>query len=132
VSRGGRRCAGRKGGEAAGEGEGLGELDADEEAADEAGSAGDCDGVYTVEGGGGVLEGAVDGGDDLLEVARLAISGTTPPKRWWMGTWEAMRLERTRRPSMTTEAAVSSQELSMPRMIRGSTPRGYSRSFFRM
>src|ERR1700687_5623384 len=48
---------------------------------------------------------------------RLASSGTTPPQRWWMSIWVETTSERTRRPSSTSAAAVSSQEVSMPRTI---------------
>src|SRR5687767_6025599 len=48
--------------------------------------------------------------------ARLAISGTTPPKRAWRSTWLDTTDETTRRPSSTTAAAVSSHDVSMPRM----------------
>src|SRR5207302_7669819 len=46
---------------------------------------------------------------------REANSGTTPPYGAWTSSWEATTLDRIRRPSATTAAAVSSQELSMPR-----------------
>ena len=48
--------------------------------------------------------------------ARLAISGTTPPKRAWRSIWLATTDDRTRVARSTTAAAVSSHEVSMPRM----------------
>src|SRR6266536_2439050 len=48
--------------------------------------------------------------------ARLASSGTTPPYGACSSTWLDTIDERTRRPSSTTAAAVSSQDVSMPRM----------------
>ena len=49
--------------------------------------------------------------------ARLAISGTTPPKRACRSTWLDTIDERTRRPSSTTAAAVSSHDVSSARMV---------------
>src|SRR5581483_2145533 len=49
--------------------------------------------------------------------ARLAISGTTPPKRAWRSPWLATTDDRRLVPSSTTPTAVSSQEVSMPRMF---------------
>src|SRR3990172_2827656 len=46
--------------------------------------------------------------------ARLASSGTTPPKRSCTSTWLASRFARTT-PSWTIATPVSSQEVSMPR-----------------
>src|SRR5438552_5314807 len=46
---------------------------------------------------------------------REATSGTTPPYWAWTRTCEATTSERTRRPSSTTAAAVSSHEVSIPR-----------------
>ena len=46
---------------------------------------------------------------------REAISGTTPPKGAWNATWDDTTFERIRRASATTAAAVSSQEVSIPR-----------------
>ena len=48
--------------------------------------------------------------------AREAISGTTPPYSLCISTCEATTLESSVRPSSTTAAAVSSQELSKPRI----------------
>src|SRR5262245_16199665 len=48
--------------------------------------------------------------------ARLAISGTTPPKRAWRSAWLDTTDERTRRPSSTTAAAVSSHDVSIARI----------------
>src|SRR3970282_250067 len=45
---------------------------------------------------------------------REASSGTTPPYGAWIASWEATTLDSTRRPSASTAAAVSSQELSIP------------------
>src|SRR5476649_112678 len=45
---------------------------------------------------------------------RAATSGTTPPYSLWMLIWLATTLERTWRPSSTTAAAVSSQDVSIP------------------
>src|SRR5439155_21925796 len=45
---------------------------------------------------------------------REASSGTTPPYGAWMASCEATTLERRRRPSASTAAAVSSHELSIP------------------
>ena len=51
---------------------------------------------------------------------RAASSGTTPPKRAWISCCEATTLERTRgaepSPNSSTEAAVSSQLVSTPRI----------------
>src|SRR5687768_12274960 len=49
--------------------------------------------------------------------ARLAISGTTPPKRACRSTWLDTTEERMSRPPVTTAAAVSSHEVSMPRIV---------------
>src|SRR5215208_2280099 len=49
--------------------------------------------------------------------ARLATSGTTPPKRAWRSTWLDTTEERTSVPSRTTAAAVSSQLVSMPNNV---------------
>src|SRR3954454_4488242 len=49
--------------------------------------------------------------------ARLAISGTTPPKRACSSTWLLTTDDSTSRASTTTDAAVSSHEVSMPRMV---------------
>src|SRR5206468_3836308 len=46
---------------------------------------------------------------------RDATSGTTPPYTAWTLICDATTSERTQRPSSTTDAAVSSQEVSMPR-----------------
>src|SRR4051812_27011663 len=51
--------------------------------------------------------------------ARAATSGTTPPNLAWRSICEETMLERTRWPSSTTAAAVSSQVVSMPRMSMG-------------
>src|SRR4051794_11559427 len=48
--------------------------------------------------------------------ARLAISGTTPPKRACRSTWLDTTDDRTVRPPHTRAAAVSSHDVSMPRM----------------
>src|SRR5262245_3726117 len=48
---------------------------------------------------------------------RDASSGTTPPYGPWTSSWEATTLERILRPPSSTAAAVSSQEVSMPRTI---------------
>jgi hypothetical protein len=45
---------------------------------------------------------------------RDAISGTTPPYLLCNSACDAIMLERIRRPSSTTAAAVSSQEVSIP------------------
>src|SRR3970282_1577299 len=47
---------------------------------------------------------------------REAASGKTPPYWACSSLCEATMLERMKRPFSTTEAAVSSQEVSMPRM----------------
>src|SRR5439155_1659453 len=52
--------------------------------------------------------------------ARLAISGTTPPKRAWRSTWLETTDERMAAPLAKTAAAVSSQDVSMPRTRKGS------------
>ena len=54
--------------------------------------------------------------------ARAATSGTTPPNRSCRWTCEAIRFERTVKPSSTTATAVSSHEVSMPRVINASSP----------
>ena len=43
-----------------------------------------------------------------------AISGTTPPYFRWTSICEAMTFDNMTRPSRTTEAAVSSQDDSIP------------------
>src|SRR5687768_5271046 len=48
---------------------------------------------------------------------RDASSGTTPPKRRCSSSCEKTTLLRMKRPSSTTAAAVSSQLVSMPRMV---------------
>src|SRR4030065_372008 len=48
-----------------------------------------------------------------------ATSGLTPPNGACKSIWEATTLERIRRPSSTTAAAVSSQEVSIPRIRTG-------------
>ena len=48
--------------------------------------------------------------------AREAISGTTPPYSLCISICEATTLESSVRPSSTTAAAVSSQELSKPKI----------------
>src|SRR5436309_262065 len=51
--------------------------------------------------------------------ARLASSGTTPPKTWWM-SWERMTRLRSAGwplPRVRTAAEVSSQLVSMPRIV---------------
>src|SRR5262245_28500660 len=50
---------------------------------------------------------------------RDASSGTTPPYGAWIASCEATTFDRMRRPSASTAAAVSSQELSIPRTIIG-------------
>src|SRR5215470_5655984 len=50
---------------------------------------------------------------------RDASSGTTPPYGAWMASCEATTLDRMRRPSASTAAAVSSHELSIPSTIIG-------------
>ena len=50
---------------------------------------------------------------------REAVSGTMPPNRAWRSIWEAMTSERIFRPSSTTDAVVSSQLVSMPRILIG-------------
>jgi hypothetical protein len=50
---------------------------------------------------------------------REANSGTTPPNCAWRSAWDAMTLEWTAAPCSdisTSAAAVSSQELSIPKM----------------
>src|SRR5437764_1242833 len=51
--------------------------------------------------------------------ARLAISGTTPPKRAWRSPWLATTDDRRFVPSSTTPTAVSSHDVSIPRMFTG-------------
>src|SRR4030042_2409781 len=48
-----------------------------------------------------------------------ATSGKIPPNLACKSTWEATILERIRRPSSTTDAAVSSQDVSIPRIRIG-------------
>src|SRR5215207_11438300 len=48
--------------------------------------------------------------------ARLAISGTTPPYLAWRSIWLATTDDRTRVARSTTAAAVSSHDVSMPRI----------------
>src|SRR4051794_37083139 len=48
--------------------------------------------------------------------ARLAISGTTPPNRACRSTWLETTDERTVRPPQTSAAAVSSHDVSIPRI----------------
>src|SRR5256885_598690 len=49
--------------------------------------------------------------------SREAISGTTPPKRWCAVICEKTTFESSSSPPRTTAAAVSSHELSIPRMM---------------
>jgi len=53
-------------------------------------------------------------GTTLRMCARDASSGTTPPYFAWTSCCEATTSDRTRQPSSTTAAAVSSHELSSP------------------
>src|SRR4051812_20432918 len=53
---------------------------------------------------------------------RDASSGTTPPKRRCSSICVATTSESTRLPSSTTEAAVSSQEVSMPSTRTAESP----------
>src|SRR5438874_11478322 len=48
--------------------------------------------------------------------SREASSGTTPPYGWWVANCENTTFDAVCSPERTTAAAVSSQELSMPRM----------------
>ena len=48
--------------------------------------------------------------------SRAATSGTTPPVLRCKSIWDAIIFERTIRPSSTTAAAVSSQDVSIPRI----------------
>ncbi len=61
--------------------------------------------------------------------SREASSGTTPPYGWWVAICEATTLETTCSPERTTAAAVSSQELSMPRMKASGMFLYYSKSY---
>jgi hypothetical protein len=54
-------------------------------------------------------------GEIISRCLREAISGTTPPYSAWMATWEDITEERICRPSRTTAAAVSSQDVSIAR-----------------
>src|SRR5579862_5079085 len=54
--------------------------------------------------------------------ARDAISGTTPPYRACRSTWLDTTDDCTNRPSSTTAAAVSSHEVSIPRMRMVTSP----------
>src|SRR5437899_2250929 len=56
--------------------------------------------------------------------ARLAISGTTPPKRAWRSPWLATTDDRRLAPSSTTPTAVSSHDVSIPRMFTASISQG--------
>ena len=64
--------------------------------------------------------------------ARLAISGTTPPKSAWISIWLDTTLEITSLPPITNAAAVSSQLVSMPstsgRVVGGHAASALSRS----
>ena len=55
---------------------------------------------------------------------RLAISGTTPPKRAWKSIWLATTLASSSRPPRMTAAAVSSHDDSMARMSSSDSPLG--------
>ena len=60
--------------------------------------------------------------------ARLANSGTTPPKAAWRSIWLATTDERTENVSSTTAAAVSSHDVSMASTVRlTGLPRGRPR-----
>src|SRR5262249_3760348 len=48
--------------------------------------------------------------------SREASSGTTPPYGWCVAIWDDTTFESSRSPPATTAAAVSSHEVSMPRM----------------
>src|SRR5207244_8354897 len=52
--------------------------------------------------------------------ARLATSGTTPPKRACRSIWLDTTEDSTSEPLATTAAAVSSHDVSIPRMTNGS------------
>ena len=71
------------------------------------------------------MERLVDHRQDSLEVAREAISGTTPPKRRCRSSCEATTKALTSSRSVTIAAAVSSQVVSMVRrcMERGAEMR---------
>src|SRR5437763_6475421 len=56
--------------------------------------------------------------------ARLAISGTTPPKRAWRSPWLATTDDRRLVPSSTTPTAVSSHDVSIPRMFTAGLSQG--------
>ena len=52
---------------------------------------------------------------------REAMSGTTPPYRAWRSACEATTDDRTTPSTSTTAAAVSSQDVSIPRITRRAT-----------
>jgi hypothetical protein len=89
---------------------------ADKQRAGEAGALGDGDGVEVSERDFSLIESFAYDRDDFRRCSREASSGTTPPYLRWMSICEETMLERMRRPSATTAAAVSSQEDSMPRI----------------
>ena len=47
-----------------------------------------------------------------------ASSGTTPPYGWCKAIWDDITDDKTFVPSITTDAAVSSQDVSMPRIFK--------------
>src|SRR5260370_40614634 len=63
-----------------------------------------------------VVRQALTTGTIARRCSREANSGTTPPWGWCVAIWEATTFEMISSPERTTAAAVSSQELSMPRM----------------
>src|SRR5690554_786418 len=48
---------------------------------------------------------------------REAISGTTPPNRAWVSIWEATWLAKSSRPRLTMATAVSSQDVSIAKIL---------------
>ena len=104
-------------GDAQGVGQRLRRRDADQQRAEQSGPVGDGDGINVLERQPRLLQRLRDDAVDLLDVPRAATSGTTPPVLACRSICEAMTLDRISRPSRTTEAEVSSQEVSMPRMF---------------
>jgi hypothetical protein len=99
--------------------------DADEQRADEARAVPDRDGVEVVQRGVGLGEGLLDDGEDAFDMGAARDLGDDPAVLGVQVLLEATTLDRTATPSSTIDAAVSSQDDSMPRIrtllsVRGS------------
>ncbi len=84
----------------------------DEQGADQPRAAGGGKGDDVRQGHARVFHGLLADEAHHLDVVPEATSGTTPPKARWISIWEATSLLNTSPAVVTTEAAVSSQEVS--------------------